>query len=245
MTQRASSHRRSGDPPADIAVRPTEPGDFHAIIDMARRIYPEDVPYTPAELTSQRDIFPEGQMVAIERPTGRVAGMAASLIVNWDDYEVDTSWLDFTDEGRFTNHNPRGKTLYGADIMVHPDMQGRGVGKAIYAARRQLCRDLKLKRIRAGARLVGYGRHADQMTPVEYALQVVQRRITDPTLTFQLKQRFRVIGVVTDYLEDDPASRGAAAVIEWLNHRAAKPKDYAMRDPRFAKHFPQHPPRST
>lgn len=242
MNQGASSSHRH-DQRSDIIVRPTEPDDFQPIIDMALRIYPSDHPYTPADLQSQRETFPEGQMVAVDPKTNQVVGMAASLIVNWDDYEVGSSWYDFTDEGRFTNHNPKGKTLYGADIMVDPSMQGRGVGKAIYAARRQLCRELKLKRIRAGARLVGYGRYADQLTPVEYVLQVIQREIGDPTLSFQLKQRFRVIGVVTDYLEEDPASRGVAAVIEWINHRAAKPKDYAMRDQRFAKHFPQHPPK--
>ncbi len=35
---------------------------------------------------------------------GEVVGMAASLIVLWDDYSLDTNGRDFTDHGMFTNH---------------------------------------------------------------------------------------------------------------------------------------------
>jgi hypothetical protein len=43
------------------------------------------------------------------------------------------------------------------------------------------------------------------------------RRVSDPTLAFQLGQGFRVLGVVPHYLEAGPESLGFAAVIEWLN----------------------------
>ena len=79
--------------------------------------------------------------------------MAASLIVLWDDYDMTSSWRDFTEHGTFRNHDPKGRTLYGAEVMVHPDEQGRGIGKKLYAARRELVRRMGLLRIRAGARL--------------------------------------------------------------------------------------------
>jgi hypothetical protein len=37
------------------------------------------------------------------------------------------------------------------------------------------------------------------------------------TLSFQLAQGFRVLGVVRHYIEADPESLGFAAVIEWMN----------------------------
>lgn len=50
--------------------------------------------------------------------------MSASLIVLWDDYELTTSWRDFTDAGMFTNHDAvNGRTLDGAEIMVAPAAQ--------------------------------------------------------------------------------------------------------------------------
>jgi GNAT superfamily N-acetyltransferase len=152
--------------------------------------------------------------------------MAASLIVLWDDYEMDMSWRDFTEHGTFVNHDPEhGRTLYGAEIMVHPAYQGRGIGKELYRARRELAVRFGLLRIRAGARLRGYHRHAGRMSAGEYVLRVVGGEIGDPTLSFQLKQGFRVLDVVKDYLRHDPESLGYAAVIEWINGEIARSAD--------------------
>lgn len=168
------------------------------------------------ELQRQLEVFPEGQLVAIDRRTGEPVGMAASLVVTWDDYDIEDTWRDFTDGGFFTNHDPSGRTLYGAEVMVDPDHRRRGVGSALYAAREALVRRLGLERIRAGARLSGYGEWADRLTAGEYARKVVAGEIADPTLSFQLAHGFRVLAVVPDYLPRDPASRGWAAVVEWV-----------------------------
>jgi hypothetical protein len=50
--------------------------------------------------------FPEGQFVAVMAESQRVVGMAASLIVRWDDYDLMTHRRDFTDHGMYTNHDP-------------------------------------------------------------------------------------------------------------------------------------------
>jgi hypothetical protein len=75
--------------------------------------------------------LPEGQFVAVARETGRVVGIAASLIILWDDYE-------FTElagvHGQRHVHQPRpgaGRTLYGAEVMVHPDAAAAGSVKAL------------------------------------------------------------------------------------------------------------------
>jgi GNAT superfamily N-acetyltransferase len=134
----------------------------------------------------------------------------------------------------FTNHDPdNGHTLYAAEVMVDPEHQGRGVGKALYAARRELVRRLGLWRIRAGARLRGYHRHAHDMTALLYAEKVAHGELFDPTVSFQIKQGFRIIGVVTGYLRNDPESRGYAALIEWLNPEAAAAGDVGKADPRY------------
>jgi GNAT superfamily N-acetyltransferase len=185
-------------------------------------------------LESHLALFPEGQIVAVDTLAQRVVGMASSLIVRWDDYKMSDNWRDFTDQGMFTNHDPaNGRTLYAAEVMVRPHTQGRGVGKKLYAARRVLARRLKLLRIRAGARLRGYHRYAKRMSPEEYVMRVVRKELTDRTLSFQIHQGFRVMGVVHGYLQHDPESLGYAAAIEWLNRWVAKPEDYAAGDPRF------------
>lgn len=231
---------------APVAVRQTRPEDFEGIIELNREVYPDSPTWTPNQLESHLRIFPEGQLVALEPGTKRVVGMAASLIVLWDEYELHDSWRDFTDGGMFTNHDPeRGRTLYGAEIMVRPSVQGTGVGKLIYAARRELTVRLGLLRIRAGARLRGYSAHAGRMTALEYVNAVVAGEIGDPTLSFQLREGFSVIGVVSNYLRYDPESLGYAAVIEWINPAAPDRPADARQLPAAPRGPGQAPDRAT
>ena len=220
--------------PAAVVVEATRPEDFPGVIRLCRAVYPASPPWTEAQLASHHGVFAEGQLVARDPGDGTVVGMAASLVVLWDDYEFTTPWRDFTAHGMFTNHDPaRGRTLYGAEVMVHPGWQGRGVGSALYRAREALVRRLGLLRIRAGARLRGYGAVADRMRAEEYVERVVRGELADPTLTFQLRRGFRVLAVVPGYLRHDPESLGHAAVIEWLNPAVATPADRAAGDPRY------------
>lgn len=221
----------------NVLVRQTTAADFPGIQAMCLAIYPDSPSWSLGQLTSHITVFPAGQFVAIDReadPAQAVVGMAASLIVLWDDYSMGTSWRDFTKNGTFINHDPvRGRTIYGAEVMVHPRMQGKGVGKMLYRARRDLCERLGKLRIRAGARLCGYHWFAPTMSPEDYTAAVVRGELTDNTLSFQLKQGFHVLGVARNYLRHDPESLGHAAVIEWINARVATPVDYEGRDTRY------------
>lgn len=219
-----------------VEVRCTRPHDIPAIIELCRRVYPESPAWRPDQLASHLAVFPEGQFVALH--DGRMVGMAASLVVLWDDYSMDTSWRDFTDHGMFTNHDAaHGRTLYAAEVMVDPGLQGEGIGTRIYAARQELAERLGLLRIRAGARLRGYHAHAARLSPEEYLEQVARGRLYDPTLTFQLRRGFRVLGLVKDYLHHDPESLGHAACIEWLNERVAVASERCTGDPRYRVPF--------
>jgi len=210
-----------------------EPSDIDDIIALCRRVYPSSPPWTATQLHSHHEIFAEGQQVA-RTTDGRLVGMSASLIVRWDEYDALGSWRDFTSAGTFTNHDPVfGKTLYGAEIMVDPSVQGLGVGSSLYHARRALAETRGLLRIRAGARLAGYGAVHLHVTPWEYVLDVVSARRRDPTLSFQLRRGFHVFDVVHGYLEHDPASRGWAALIQWVNPALATRTDYGVADPRL------------
>lgn len=203
------------------------PADIEPVRRLSMAVYPDSPPWSAKQLESQLHVFPEGDLVAVDPGSGTIIGMAASLVVLWDDYDLASTWRDFTAAGTFTNHDPvRGRTLYGAEIMVAPECQGRGVGKALYAGRRELARALGLLRIRAGARLRDYHRHAGELTPQEYVRAVVRGELADRTLSFQLAQGFSVIGVVSGYLSHDPDSRGYAAVIEWVNQGVAEREGY-------------------
>ncbi len=221
-----------------VRVRNTEPRDFVAIGELCKRIYPDTEPWAPPQLSSHLKIFPEGQFVAVHGPEENLVGMCASLVVDWEDYGMLDDWVKFTADGLFTNHDlKRGRTLYGAEVIVDPAVQHHGVGDKLYCARRELANRLKLWRIRAGSRLRGFHSYTGKISAEEYIIQVVHGSLHDPTLSFQLKEGFHVLAVVPHYLSEDPESLGYAAVIEWLNPQFVKiehipelPKRFLHRD---------------
>jgi ribosomal protein S18 acetylase RimI-like enzyme len=218
-----------------LIVRNTEPRDFAGITDLCLRIYPDTLPWNAEQLSSHLQLFPEGQFVAVFGDEQRVVGMSASLIVDWEDYNLLENWEQFTADGMFTNHDPqRGRTLYGAEVIVDPTLQHHGIGNKLYSARRALTESHKLLRIRAGSRLRGYSHHAN-CKPEDYVVAVVDGQEYDPTLSFQLREGFHVLAVVPHYLSDDPESLGYAAVIEWLNPLLIRDEHIANRPTRFLR----------
>lgn len=202
-----------------IRVREATPQDIPALVQLNREAYPtlaeDNVVWGASHLASHQRIFPQGQMVA--EYDGKIVGAVASLIVTLGpDPLRNHTWSGITDSGYFTNHDPSGDTLYGADVYVHPDMRGRGVGAALYEARRQLCRRMNLRRILAGGRLWNYCEYADRFSPEEYAQQVAAGNLRDLVLSFQLDQGFVLRGVMPNYLRD-PRSHNHASLVEWLN----------------------------
>ena len=204
---------------SQIKVRQAERKDIPALVELNRASYPglamENVVWGESHLHSHLNVFPQGQLVA--ELEGNIVGAACSLVVDMgrDPLRFHT-WAGITDAGYFTNHDPQADTLYGADVYTHPEYRGKGVGHALYEARRQLCRKLNLRRILAGGRLWNYSDHKDTMTPEEYAHRVAHGELKDLVLSFQIREGFRLRGVMPYYLRD-PRSRNHASLIEWLN----------------------------
>ena len=146
MTKQAKS--KSGNSP--VHIRAMEARDMKELIKLNAKAFPlmteENVVWSERQLSNHMRIFPEGQLVA--EIDGRLVGGAASLIVHLgtDPYRPHT-YAGITDGGYFHNHDPRGDTLYGADVYVDPDCQGKGIGALLYEARRELCRRLTDRRL--------------------------------------------------------------------------------------------------
>lgn len=212
-------HGAMSKPRKPVKVRQATKKDLPRLAELNRAAYPglaaENVVWGEAHLLSHQRVFPEGQWVA--EVAGRIVGAVATLIVDLGrDPLRPHTWAGITDSGYFTNHDPEADTLYGADIYVHPDTRGLGVGHALYEVRRQLCRRLNKRRILAGGRLWNYAERADQMSAAEYAQRVAAGEYRDLVLSFQLREGFQLRGVMPHYLRD-PRSHNWASLIEWLN----------------------------
>jgi GNAT superfamily N-acetyltransferase len=218
----------------ELRIRNTLARDFEGIGDLCRRVYPETAPWSAVQLASHLEVFAAGQFVGVLGDDERVVGMTASVIIHWDQYDMFDSWDEFTANGTLKNHDAkRGHTLYGVELIVDPAVQGHGLGHKLIRSQKDLARQLRLRRMRGGARLCDYHTHASTMTAPDYVIAVVHGQLVDNTLDFHLHEDFHVLAVVPHYLSDDSETLGYAALVEWLNSETIRPEHYAGRPTRF------------
>ena len=167
------------------------------------------------QYSSQISRFPMGQ-IGIE-DNGVLVAASFSMIVDYSQFGDHHTYSQITSDGYLDHHSDSGDTLYGVDIFVHPKFRGLRLGRRLYDARKELCRNLNLKRFIAGGRIPGFHRYADNLTPVRYIEEVKKHEIYDPVLSFQLANGFHVRKVLTGYLPVDQDSHGYATLLEWVN----------------------------
>ena len=174
----------------------------------------EGMIWKSSHLESHLQVFPPGQFVA--EYDGQIVGSISSLIVRLEPEYKEHTWAEICGGPEFRNHNPKGDSLYGADVSTHPDYRRLGIATLLYDARKNLCITLNLRRIIAGGRLFNYCEFADKMSPDEYVQKVIKGEIDEPVLGFQLKNGFKFIKVLQNYLKDS-RSADYATFIEWTN----------------------------
>lgn len=198
-----------------LTLRQLTLDDHDAIVALQKACFPNMPPWSLEDFTSQVGTFPEGQLcIEIE---GQIVASAGALIVDSDDYEEWHDWRTLSDDGKITNHDPEGDTLYGIEIQVHPDHRGKRLSRRLYEARKDLCRRLNLARIAIGGRIPGYGRYQGELSATEYVKKVLDKRLFDPVLTAQVSNGFVLEAIIEDYLPDDEDSAGYATSLVWPN----------------------------
>ena len=174
------------------------------------------------KFNSMVTVFKEGQICIEDH--GRVVAAALSVVVDYDRFGDDHTYEEITGNAYLTTHSPSGDVLYGVDVFVDPDYRGMRLGRRLYQARKELCRNLNLRAIIAGGRIPGYKNHADRMSPQEYIEAVGYKDLYDPILTFQLSNDFEVSQVLKGYLPEDEDSLGYATLLRWNNIYYAREK---------------------
>ena len=165
--------------------------------------------------------FPEGQVVI--KINDKLAGCALSIIVNYDDFEDDHTYMEITDNYSFSTHTNEGDMLYGIDVFIKPEFRGLRLGRRLYDYRKEVAEKLNLKGIAFGGRMPNYRKYASTISPKEYIEKVKRKEINDPVLNFQISNDFHPTKVMKGYLEEDKDSGEYAILMEWDNIYYKKP----------------------
>ncbi len=189
--------------------------DYEQLIALQIKCFPGMKTWSKEQIASQLAIFPEGQICVHYQ--GKIVASSSSLILDFSMYSNWLSWQDIADKGFIQNHNPKGNTLYGIEIMVDPEYRGLKLARRLYEARKNLAKKYNLMRIVLGGRIPGYGQHADTMTAREYVDKVINKILFDPVLTTQISNGFVIKRLIPNYMTTDTDSKGYATFLEWAN----------------------------
>ncbi len=221
---------------ARLEIRPAKLKDVRAIGELVRRAYDDLPAYTQGEIRGQINNYPEGCFVALF--DGEVVGYCASMRLDEKLALSDHTWDEVTGNGFGSRHDPTGDWLYGYEMCVDPQVRGTRLGRRLYEERRWLAERLDLTGIVFGGRMPGYARAKRRKTgrvetPQDYLDRVIENRIHDPVLRFQLANGFEPQGILAKYLPEDRPSRGNAVRMIWRNPYVdsdAPPKHRLPRD---------------
>ncbi|MBO9342239.1 MAG: GNAT family N-acetyltransferase [Roseiflexus sp.] len=187
---------------SEIVIVNTRPEHIDQLVQHQRICFPTLADHElmrREHFESQLRIFPEGQHVALDGE--RVVGQSSTFRISGAVAFAPHTYHWIVAGNFFTNHDPQGEWLYGADMSVHPDYRGRGISRMLYNARKDLVRRLGLRGMVGGGMIPGYVRYRDRMSPLEYAQAVAAGVLTDPTLTPQLRAGFELRGILPNYIE--------------------------------------------
>jgi GNAT superfamily N-acetyltransferase len=198
--------------------------DIPKIVAIQRESYPEVAAgqlYIPLFLENHISLFREGQF-CVELDGGIVAS-ATCLMVSLEPEYAEHTWHDIILEYGNPHSKPAADddSLYIDDLVTHPNFRHLGIGTLLFNARKQVASKYNLRRIIGGGRIPNYGEYANKISAQVYVEKVKSGQIYDPVLTFQIRNGFKVIKVLSNYLYD-PSSLNYATFIEWINPKHHK-----------------------
>ncbi|WP_016954624.1 carbon-nitrogen hydrolase family protein [Catenovulum agarivorans] len=190
--------------------------DYPQVKNLMDLVYADIGGAWPKETIKQLiEDFPEGQIGLMD--DDKLIGIALSVQVAYDRFSNPHKYDDLIGPQSQILNNPDGDAIYGLDMLIHPDYRGYRLGRRLYDARKELCRQYNFKAILAGGRITAYHKYSDDLTPTQYIKRVSRKEIYDPILTFQLSNDFQVKRLLKQYLPEDEKSAGYATLLEWSN----------------------------
>lgn len=201
---------------ARLEIRQARLRDVRAIADLVRRAYDDLPAYTQGEIRGQLNNYPEGCFIA--KLDGVIVGYCASMRLDERLALGDHSWDVITGNGFGSRHDPTGDWLYGYEMCVDPAVRGTRIGRRLYEERRALAEQMELTGIVFGGRMPNLRRAWRRVDgPEDYLQKVIDNKLHDPVLRFQLANGFEPEGILENYLPEDKRSRAFAVRMVWRN----------------------------
>ena len=205
---------------ARLEVRQAKLKDVPDIAELVRRAYIDLPTYKLGEIRGQLNNYREGCFVA--KLDGVIVGYCASMRLKANVAMSDHSWDEVTGNGFGSRHDPTGDWLYGYEMCVDPKVRGTRIGRRLYEERRALAERLDLSGIVFGGRMPNLANAMRRKRnraegPEDYLEKVVDNKIHDPVLRFQLANGFEPQGILENYLPEDKRSKAFAVRMVWRN----------------------------
>lgn len=170
--------------------------------------------WTIGMVKSHFRICPELIYCAFEN--GRMTASLTCMAITEEDMQKNKTWLAKTGDGYLTTHRPDGNIGFGVDLTVSRNAS-RGVSnKIVFSALLVSLLGNGMKAVYLGARIPSY--HKYHPMPVENYVFGTRRngKPLDPELYFYLKQGFKIVEIIPEYMED-PDSLNYGVLIRWGN----------------------------
>jgi ribosomal protein S18 acetylase RimI-like enzyme len=201
-----------------IKIRQAKIEDIPQILEAEKAAWGEERAATFEMFESRIKTFPEGNLVAVL--DGKIVGVVVVEIINSNLLNNFSTWYEITDNGFIAKtHNPKGDTLYGVTLSVHPLYQNRGIGKELMIAVGKLAIKHNLKGGLLGARIPHYHKYADKIKVGDY-VKITQKDQNDippdPELMFYQRLGLKIIKIIPNYF-DDSESLNYGVLMLWEN----------------------------
>lgn len=201
-----------------IRIRQAKIEDIPQILEVEKATWGEEKAATKEMFESRIKTFPEGTLVAIFG--NKIVGVIATEIVNYNPKEKVLTWYEVTDNGYIRKtHNPKGDSLYGVDLSIHPLYQNKGIGKKLMIAVGKLAIKYNLKRGFLGARVLNYHKYANRIKIKDYVRITKEKKgdiPPDPELIFYHKLGLKILKIIPNYFKD-PESLNYGVLFVWNN----------------------------
>jgi ribosomal protein S18 acetylase RimI-like enzyme len=202
-----------------VQVRNLRERDIPEVVALQALAFPPpfdpDLLWTATHLRGHLAKFSEGQWVATAG--NQIVGSCSNVRLSANRADAISTWDETVGGPKLDAFDPNGLDLYGLDISVHPEFQRQGIGSALYRARFDYVRSMRLTRYVTACRIPDLCqaiRNKEATTALDYVSKVVDGRLTDRTLTPLLRMGLTFLNVKLNYM-DDEESLDAAALLEW------------------------------